>query len=191
MNASEPEPQHIEAELVAAYLDGRLQADERIRVETHLAECARCRAELTAASGLLHGSRRSRWMRVVPVAAAAALALLIMWPRGDDGTGSGLHRGSEGSVAATPIPVAPRGLVTAVDTLQWSLARTDRYRVHVFDEEGHVLFVAETPDTFAVLPDSLQLQRQVPYYWKVEGRIDPEHWSGSALTAFTVTGPAP
>ncbi len=36
---------HVEAELIA-YLDGELSKRERARIEAHLADCARCRAEL-------------------------------------------------------------------------------------------------------------------------------------------------
>ena len=40
-----PPPEHPE-ELLSAYLDGELTADERASVEEHLASCAPCRAEL-------------------------------------------------------------------------------------------------------------------------------------------------
>jgi anti-sigma factor RsiW len=40
-----PPPEHPE-ELLSAYLDGEMTADERAYVEEHLTTCARCRAEL-------------------------------------------------------------------------------------------------------------------------------------------------
>jgi anti-sigma factor RsiW len=94
---------HPEADL-SAYAAGSLAADERARVERHLAECAACRAavadfrllldrfattapappqipwpryraELRARREARGGRRvRTRWLRPVPLAAAAAAA---------------------------------------------------------------------------------------------------------------------
>ncbi len=44
---------HVEAELLA-YLDGELSASEQARVETHLAECERCAAQLERLRALQH-----------------------------------------------------------------------------------------------------------------------------------------
>ena len=40
-----PPPEHPE-ELLSAYLDGEITADERAYVDEHLTTCSRCRAEL-------------------------------------------------------------------------------------------------------------------------------------------------
>jgi anti-sigma factor RsiW len=98
---------HPEADL-SAYAAGSLAADERARVERHLAECAACRAavadfrllldrfattapappqipwpryraELRARREARGGRRvRTRWLRPVPLAAAAAAACVVV-----------------------------------------------------------------------------------------------------------------
>ncbi len=95
-------------ELLAGYVDGSLSANERAVVDTHLAECARCRREVTLAAsarsalaslaevpapsgvgaralqeaGPALPSRQSggppRWYRIAGAAGAAAAALLVI-----------------------------------------------------------------------------------------------------------------
>jgi anti-sigma factor RsiW len=93
----------IDEKKISAYLDGELRDDERARIETHLEECAACRAganELAAVSDALevldglepdpYFATRVKWVSttrkqqgwfsrvLVPAAAATAAALSLL-----------------------------------------------------------------------------------------------------------------
>jgi hypothetical protein len=82
-------PSCLDAETCAAWSDGGLRDAERARVETHVADCARCQAMLAALTRASVASAAARpwWLRgrnlgwMVPLAAgAAALALWVAVP---------------------------------------------------------------------------------------------------------------
>lgn len=89
-------------EIFAAYIDGRLSGEERLRFEEHLSKCSRCLAELVAVTSDLHElaaegevqdlkplgrpfqrpavrPRASRASRAVRAAAAVAAASILIW----------------------------------------------------------------------------------------------------------------
>src|ERR1044071_8492463 len=102
MDAQGPETVHLEEADVAAYLDRTLSVADRARVEAHLADCERCREEVTQVARLLHDSVvRRRWYSAAGLAAAAAALLLLVWPRGSEQpAGGGGHRGAPGARGA-------------------------------------------------------------------------------------------
>src|SRR5215831_14540891 len=82
-------PACLDAETLAAWSEGGLAEAERIRVETHAADCVRCQAMLAALTKASGASSTARpwWSRgwnlgwMVPLAAgAAALALWVAVP---------------------------------------------------------------------------------------------------------------
>jgi anti-sigma factor RsiW len=90
--------------LLPWYVTGRLDADERARVQAHLAGCARCRHELA-------------WERRLQ-AAHAALA-----PSGDVERGLAKLRLQIGDEARSPLPRAlARGWRAAAPWLRWTVA---------------------------------------------------------------------
>jgi hypothetical protein len=62
---------HVDADLLSAYLDAQATADERRRVEAHLATCAACRNEL---AGLRHTVTLLHALPRIPVPRAFTLA---------------------------------------------------------------------------------------------------------------------
>lgn len=70
-------PPHLEAHLVAAYLDRTLPGAEAATVEAHLANCAACRSEVVALGELVRPRQSRRWLQYTGVAVAAAAALLL------------------------------------------------------------------------------------------------------------------
>ncbi len=50
MTPDETNPQHLDTEQIAAYLERNMTPEELPRVEAHIAECARCRREALAAT---------------------------------------------------------------------------------------------------------------------------------------------
>lgn len=126
-------------ELLAGYVDGSLDQDERQIVERHLASCERCRHELAlarAAVGALAevpqveapagvasralreasqaaGQGSPRWYRFAPIAAAAAvlLVLAIAIPRlgNQQGAGTGAAPEAAGNVSGAAAPAKGAG----------------------------------------------------------------------------------
>ena len=176
---------------LAAYLDRRLDPAERERLESHVAWCPDCRAQLTAASAVIRrrAAVRKRWATLAPVAAAAAaIVLLVVSPEGWPGAGGApAHRDAPSTSATAPIPITPRGAVAAAEALVWHrLERADRYLGTLFDASGVVVWRAETGDTVAALPDSVRLEPGAAYLWRVDARVGIDRWVQSQLLQFTV-----
>ena len=177
---------HLEMGEIAAYVDGAIVGPAREEVETHLATCARCRAEVAEVGGVVRSMPSARRSQLW-IPAAAAAALVFVW------AGAGVLRDPapavhrDTAVTMTPAPrlVAPVGPVDSLSTVVWSSVPTaDRYRIWLFDPTGTVLWERETPDTSAVVPRSVSLRRGTPYYWKVESHSGFGRWAASELIEF-------
>ena len=196
-------PHCLTDDTIAALAEGALGAEERAAVLPHLAACALCRgavASVTRALGdpdlapELRAARRAPRRRLyriaLPLAAAAALVLILAQPRPElDET---LHRAPTITAGATPVAVAPVGRVAAVTGLRWeAVSGADRYRVTLFQPDGRVLYETEVTGTVATLPDSVMLQAGRPYFWKVEALTGFDRWSASDLIEFSVAAGPP
>ena len=183
--------QHPETEEIAAYLSDALSPSARITLEAHLAGCRPCRQEVTSARRMLEvRSRRSRWPIVVPVAAAAVLALAILGqgvfpPRAEEevvrGTGEVAEAETVPSIRvlspADGEPAASRAILFA-----W-VGQTGRplYRLTLTDGSGRALWTGDTIDTTLVLPASVPLAPGRTYFWNVDA-LDS---AGRSLTTGT------
>ena len=103
---------HLTENQVVAYLGHELTDEPLRRVEQHLAQCSQCREEIVEAREILGRPRprRSRWPVLAPIAAAAAIVLVIFWPGNPDPQpGDQQPRGHKGHGAALPLrrSVAP------------------------------------------------------------------------------------
>ncbi|HYT84792.1 MAG TPA: hypothetical protein VEK86_15125 [Gemmatimonadales bacterium] len=191
-------PDCLDELVVADLVEGRLGAEARAPVVAHLLTCPRCRtlvkatAEVAARMPAAVESRGRAWRRwTVPlgVAAAAALLVVLLPHRGDDGSTGGLREPPLTSTVA-PAPIAPRATVTRVNRFIWSsVPHAERYRLRLYDGEGTVAWRTETTDTVAVLPDSVALSPGVSYFWRVEAETEWRRWAGSDLIEFRLAGP--
>ena len=193
-------PECLDDDTVAALADGTLDATARAAVLPHLAVCARCRGALASVARALgdagvarevaaaEGDGRRRFYRIAfPLAAAAALLLVLTWPRPAD-DGGPPHRGPPPGATA-PIPIAPVGVVASASALQSpAVAGADRYRVTLSDADGRVLYERQLADTVAALPDSIVLAAGRTYVWLVEARTGFDRWSTSQLVQFSIAG---
>ncbi|MGH2349419.1 MAG: hypothetical protein ACRDFT_08150 [bacterium] len=194
-------PECLDEAVVADFVEGRLDADARTPVVAHLLTCARCRSIIVATGRLLadtavaretgrgSGRRWGRWM--LAGTAAAAVILLVVWPRSTDHrAGAPTLREPASPDTLAPVPIAPRAAVARVDRFVWSsVPRVDRYRLRLYDAEGAVLWMAETADTIATRPDSVAVRPGVIYFWKVEAQTEWQRWVASDLVRFQVVGP--
>ena len=180
---------HPGADDLAAYLDRRLDDSARAEVEAHVAWCDECRAELREVSGILrtNGAKRRRRLAWIgpAVAAAAAIVLLVAYPRGPSAPDDApAHRDVPGAVDPEPILTSPVPDAEDLDgrILRWTrVERADRYRVTVFDTAGTVLWRAVTPDTSVSLPDAAGLVAGTTYLWRVDARVGVDRWVESKL----------
>ena len=167
----QPSPDtHLGPEEIASYVDGAMHFAARSRVESHLAACDDCRADVAEVS-LMRAQLRARRRRSffwIPVGAAAAAGIIfLMMSPGVQRTNQ--RREGPATAASSPQPIAPVGLVDSLTEVRWSsIPEADRYEVRVFDSLGTVLWQQETTDTTARLPASLSLRAAVQYYWRVE-----------------------
>ena len=194
-------PECLDDDTIAAFADGTLTPATRAAVLPHVAGCARCRtavasvARALADSGVareivrVEGGRRRFYRIALPVAAAAALVLVLAWPRGlQDGVSP--HRAPPITTSGAPVPVSPIGMVAGAGLLRWTaVAGADRYRVTLSDAGGRVLYETQLTDTAAALPDSITLVPGRSYMWLVEARIGFDRWSTSRLVEFSIAGP--
>src|SRR6266851_8649915 len=107
MTGQGPVDPHLEAGLLAAYVDGRAGGSDAARVEAHLAECADCRREVIEVRRLASGrTRRWGWPAVAVLAAAAVLLLVVGRPGGPHPpAGSSIRSGR--TVSLAPAMLAP------------------------------------------------------------------------------------
>jgi len=180
---------------LAAYLDRRLAASARAEVEAHVAWCDECRSELREVSGILRtdgAKSRRRLVWIGPaVAAAAAIVLLVAYPRGPSADEDPAHRDAPGAVDYAPILTspAPEAAGPGARILRWTrVERADRYRVTVFDGAGTVVWRTETPDTLVSLPDAAGLVAGMSYLWRVDARVGVDRWVESRLQPLAVGG---
>jgi len=197
-------PDCLAEETVAALVDGALDRTSLPTVTAHLATCARCRMAVAAVTRMLRSAAvvretsaiaqralQRRWHLPLGVAAAAALVMLLVWPRGADDVAP-VHRGPTITAATTPIPISPVGTVAEAARLQWATVHgADRYRVTIFDAAGRVVFETQLADTLVVLPDSIDFTPGQPYLWKVEARTSFDRWAASELVEFSLARAPP
>lgn len=174
----DPLPEHPSSDLMASYLSGRIAPSERATLEAHLAECRTCRRQATSARRLLATYRSRRplvWM--APVAAAAALALVVFAPRPEtDVPGSEVLRarqqpgGAEGASALRIIsPASGDTIDRAGIVFAWqSHPGKPLFRLTLSDGSGRELWSAESRDTALILPAGVSLDRGRTYFWYVD-----------------------
>jgi hypothetical protein len=154
------------------YIEGRLDAGERARLEEEilrddaLARALYSRVGLRAVlgrsvpsertrggSGRVVASDRRRWLARVALPLAAGLALAILAPRilGPLLDGEGPVRGD----GARPVGLSPKGALASSPTrFVWTRAHAAaKYRFELYDDSAHVLFQATTGDTTLAIPD--------------------------------------
>lgn len=186
---------HLEAEEVAAYVDGAISGDRFAAIQTHLATCAECRDEVFDVSQIVRSAPRARsstqpWARraLISMAAAAAVIVLVAKPWAPRQETVPVHRGATQTTVA-PRALAPTGQVDGVTTFVWSsVPETESYHVRLFDSQGTVLWETRTADTVFKLPASVILRPGRSYFWKVVARIGFDRETASDLTEFATRG---
>jgi len=183
---------HLTPELIAAYLEQQVSADERQAVQQHLLTCKACRLDLAEASELGAVRRRGRWLAVgLPAAAAAVLAVVLLGPATRDATDdTPLLRGeqAEGTVrfeAVSPI----NGAEVSRDSLafRWrSEGAQAHYVMTLTDENGDIVWTTGTSDTTLGLPRDVGLVSGQQYFWYVDALLEGARSSTTGVQEFSV-----
>lgn len=191
MSAEQTGRDHPSAGVLAAFVDGALPPAERVAIESHLADCDECRADVIAAVRLPRPRVTvRRWYLPAAAAAAVLLATAIGRERAPAITREPVTREPVISTTEAPVALAPRGVVSRPVRLVWTqVAFADRYRVTLFDDAGRAIYETQTRDTATVVPDSIQLEPRQAYFWKMEAQTGWNRWAASELIEFSI-GPA-
>jgi hypothetical protein len=196
----------LDDETIAALAEGALDADSRAAALAHLVSCARCRTAVASiaraladpsVTSALRAVQGGRWRRVrrmavigVPVAAAAAVVLLLVRPQMSER--EAVHRAPAVTATNVPEPTTPVGLVPEAAAFRWTaVPGADRYRVTLFDSRPRVVYETEVIGLVAQLPDSVTLIPGARYLWKVEARTSIDRWESSELVEFSITRNSP
>jgi len=181
---------HISADDLADLVDGRLPADRQAIVDTHLAVCGRCRAELLSASAIVDSAptapnRRSssRWLVAGAAVAAAAAVVLMALPRTSrhdalDPTREGEQRGASTTTISTVSPGGAAQISRNAVRFTWHGDGRSSYRLFLTDSAGTPVFTISTTDTTVVPPDTLRLGAGSRYFWRVDA-LQPDGSSAS------------
>lgn len=185
---------HLQAEEVAAYLDGKVDQEERRRITAHLSDCAECRTELIEVRRILRRRRgfRPLWV-AAPVAAAAAVVVFVLLGTGiielNGPSEEPLRSGPTTEIPAALVPRAPaeRALVDPDSvTFIWRPADGATYRITLTDETGDVVWTQTTEDTIAPLPENLSLGAGRIYFWYVDALLADGHSLATPVRQFEV-----
>ncbi len=170
---------HLEARIVAAYVDGTLDPARLGEVEAHLAECESCRREVVEVTRMLRGRPPwKRWGVMGTLVAAAAVLLLIAQPNRvpelqDPVTRAGEDTVTEAVPRITAITPADTETVSSGSiAFRWrSPSAEASYRITVTNEIGDLLWSETTSDTTIVPPRDVVLQAGRVYFWYVDALL--------------------
>ncbi|AMW04181.1 zf-HC2 domain-containing protein [Gemmatimonas phototrophica] len=168
--------EHLDAHLVAAFVDGSLSAPAKQVAAQHLALCSECRREVVEVRRLLPAPPTVRVRYLAPLAAAAAVIVMMRWGGGSTPPSitPDTTRGALPSAGAGPSPEIETALAVVTSDslvsnttdliLVWrSAAPGATYDLVVQNDVGSVLHATATSDTVLTLPRAVL--RAAPRAW--------------------------
>lgn len=180
---------HVSDSEMALYLDRRLSAEQRDRVEDHLAHCAECREHALAAQNILRGVRRRPRLLAVAGALAAAAVVVVWVARVESVTGPGAPqvRGAvtdnQQLTAYGPIGNARRENLRFV----WgSVPGGISYRLNLTTTDGVQVWSTSGVDTTATLPRSIGVRVGQTYLWVADAVLADGGTRSTGLREFTL-----
>jgi len=188
---------HLDPDLVASYLENVCDAEERSRVEAHLAECTDCCEELIALEETIRTlPSRHRGRFVIPLVvlgAAAALAGLIVLRPSDNPVelpkGTPIVQRSQPEERSSIAILGPESgaVVEAGEViLRWAPVEPDaRYLVTVTTSDGDSVWALMTPDSAAAIPVTLDPSGE--YLWYVDALLPGGGTATSGIHHFRVS----
>ena len=188
---------HLSADHLAAFLDGRLTGSDRERAVRHFASCGACREELTELRDMLPAARPASTRRWIAAAAAAILAV-VMIPRfvGDRAGEQNPRvrteqeiRLPDGTNAIMVVsPPEESTLPPMRVELLWRPAGVGAtYTVAVLDSSGTEVWKRTSlADTSISVPETIRLNPGSRYFWSVDARLADGTTAKSGAHTFIV-----
>ncbi len=189
MNQSGQPEAHLSPDEIAEYLNGGSETERR-RAEAHLGVCDECRQELLAVGRLVRARTRARSRRclaLVPVAAAAVLALLFVPGLFEEADGPRARAGDESGQRIEVLSPADGVSVTS-DSIAFAwrpVAVGAQYSLHVTDEVGDVVLSEPTADTVLMIHAGL-LRPGETYIWYLDALLPDGESATTGLRRFTI-----
>lgn len=189
--------EHLDAALVAAYLENACGVEERRRVEEHLADCAECTAELVGLDDTIRAlSTRRRGRVAIPLvalgAAAGIGALIVLRP--SDGPAPLPSEAPPIVQRSLPdirssieiLEPAPGAIVEEGEVvLRWAPIEVEaRYLVTLTTSDGDSVWALLTPDAAAAIP--VPLDPGGEYLWYVDALLPGGNTASSGVHHFQV-----
>jgi predicted anti-sigma-YlaC factor YlaD len=183
---------HLTDHELTAYLERSHSSEERDAIESHLADCDACQAEVLALTRLFRKRRvRKRWYLGGPLAAAAAAAaVLVFSPSPERSEEPVLRDSNDGSLAVSLVAVSPNdGDSVAGNTITFTWRRNEsigQYRFTLTASDGAEVWSADIADTMLFLPDSVNLLPAASYFWYVDALLPDGRTATTGVRRFTV-----
>ncbi|HEY2377883.1 MAG TPA: zf-HC2 domain-containing protein [Gemmatimonadaceae bacterium] len=195
---------HVSNEDLAAYLDGTLDQERRAIVESHLADCDRCRWDMLDVRGLLadlpateqaprrtpRRRRSAAWIATGAVAAGIIFsAALLRMPARDQARPSVERGAAVIDRIAVVTPAADRVVDGPNAVFVWrAIEGGGTYRLTIMDSAGARLWTTSTRDTTTSIPIKPPFARGRNYLWYVDALASDGHTVTSGARSFS-TGP--
>ncbi|HUE95411.1 MAG TPA: zf-HC2 domain-containing protein [Longimicrobiaceae bacterium] len=189
--------EHLDAALVAAYLENACEVEERRRVEEHLAACAECTAELVGLDDTIRAlSTRKRGRVAIPLVAfgvAAGIGALIVLrppdvpaPLPSEVPPIVQRSRPEARSSIEVLEPAPGAIVAEGEVvLRWAPIEVEaRYLVTVTTSDGDSVWALLTPDSAAAIP--VPLDPGGEYLWYVDALLPGGSTASSGVHHFQV-----
>ena len=187
---------HLDAETVAAYVEGLLERPRQEETERHLATCRACRDEVVEVRGLLAAQHPAvRRLRLfVPLAAAAAALLMVGVPlartwnveANQPAVARTPEERSGGLSVVAPLPDASVASGTSPRFVWHAADPGSRFTLTLVDDGGAALWTIETGDTSVALPPDVSLSPGRTYFWYVDALGTDGRSLTSGATRFVV-----
>jgi len=184
---------HLSAEIISAYLDDALGAEERVSVLRHLSACDDCRAEVVEVRRVLKSRPGlGRWTGLGLVAAAAVMLIALPLAWGGLSRTETFRSGPgpllDGSQTIEVVSPADGSVDASVGLgFVWHAVPGGlRYEVTLSDEAGEVLWSGATSDTAIALPSTVALEVGDRLFWFVDALTEDGEAVSSGIREITL-----
>lgn len=187
---------HVSRSALTAYVDGKLEGGAREQLESHLAVCDECRAQVMAASLTRDPLTQRRTSRtgcgLGALLAAAVVVALITFVRPPtaprDDTDAERPGGSHGELQSL-LPIDGATVDPTSLEFAWTFEEGAAYRLTVTDANGGAVWEANTRATSLRLPTDIVLPVGARFHWYVDALLPDGSTSASGPRSFTTAPP--
>jgi hypothetical protein len=191
MTRSGGEGTHVTDLELAAYIDRGLSAEQRTRIENHLASCDACRSTVVATATARRAQRRSTIARrgTFAFVAAAAVIAAISLQTPDREREERMRNESSSAALIVHGPIGEVSQPAQGEDFRfiWGAEPSAlSYRLTLSTSDGATAWTRDGRDTIATLPDSVHLNPGARYFWTVDAILASGRSRSTGLREFVV-----